>query len=405
MTKFSRRMSSVRTSSIREILRVTEQPDIISFAGGLPAPELFPVADILTATERVMSERGAAASLQYSPTEGYQPLREAFASESRKRGIRCSADDILVTTGSQQPLDLAGKIFLNEGDCVLTEDPTYLAAIQAFQFFEVRFATVPTDSEGLIPEALPELIEREKPKFLYTIPNFQNPTGVTLTAQRRQILYAIAAQYGLTIVEDDPYGSLRYAGKSVPPIKSLDTDGIVIYLSTVSKTIAPGLRVGWAIAAKDVLGKMTIAKQAADLHTSSFDQRIVHRYLTEFDSEAHIERIREAYRERFLIMNASLLESMPKGFDWTHPEGGMFLWVTCPESVNTDKLMQDALLRKVLFVPGRDFFPDASGHRFMRLNFSNANPAQIREGVQRLAEVCHAAVRSPNEPALQGAAE
>lgn len=394
LTPFSRRMNTVRTSTIREILKATEQPDIISFAGGLPAPELFPVADILSAAERVLSQSGAAGSLQYSPTEGFPALREAFAAESRKRGIECSANDILITTGSQQPLDLAGKIFLNEGDYVLTENPTYLAAIQAFQFYEVRFAAVPTDDAGLIPEALPELIERERPKFLYTIPNFQNPTGVTLTAERRQSLYSIAARYGLIIVEDDPYGSLRYAGNSLPPIKSLDSDGIVIYLSTVSKTIAPGLRVGWAVAGSEILGKMTIAKQAADLHTSSFDQRIVYRYLTEFNSEAHIELIRKSYRERFLVMDASLRKFMPLGFNWTRPEGGMFLWVTCPEYVDTNELMREALLRKVLFVPGRDFFPDASGQRFMRLNFSNATPEQIREGIQRLAEVCHAAAPS-----------
>ena len=393
--RFARRMGSVRASTIREILKVTEQPDIISFAGGLPAPELFPVADILSATARVLGESGAASSLQYSPTEGFAPLREAFAADCRKRGIDCRAEDILITTGSQQPLDLAGKIFLDAGDCVLTENPTYMAAIQAFQMYEVRFAAVPTDGEGLIPEALPALIEREKPKFLYTIPNFQNPTGVTLTAERRRTLYSIAARHGLIILEDDPYGRLRYAGTTIPPVKSLDSEGIVIYLSTVSKTIAPGLRVGWAIAAPDILRKLTIAKQAADLHTSSLDQRIVHRYLADFDSETHIERIRRSYGERYSIMDTALRETMPQEFTWTHPEGGMFLWVTCPEGVDTNELMREALARKVLFVPGRDFFPDASGERFMRLNFSNASPEQIREGIHRLAEVCRAAVQQP----------
>jgi 2-aminoadipate transaminase len=286
-------MDSVHASTIREILKVTEQPEIISFAGGLPAPELFPVDDLLSAAERVLHETGASA-LQYSPSEGYAPLRESLAAESRRRGIDCSAEDILITTGSQQPLDLAGKIFLDAGDCVLTESPTYMAAIQAFQTFEVRFATVPTDDHGLISEELPALIERERPKFLYTIPNFQNPTGRTLAAQRRKTLYSIAARYGLIVIEDDPYGCLRYAGKTIPPLKSLDTEGIVIYLSTVSKTIAPGLRIGWVVAREEIRRKLTIVKQAADLHTSSLDQRIVHRYLTDFDSSAHIERIRQA---------------------------------------------------------------------------------------------------------------
>ncbi|MGA2350950.1 MAG: PLP-dependent aminotransferase family protein [Terracidiphilus sp.] len=389
--RFARRMSAVRPSTIREILKVTEQADIISFAGGLPAPELFPVAEVSAACERVLREGGPGA-LQYGPSEGFAPLRETFAAESRKRGIDCSAEDILITTGSQQPLDLAGKIFLDAGDCVLTESPTYMAALQAFQSYEVRFAAVPTDHEGLIPEALPELIERERPKFLYTIPNFQNPTGVTLTAERRCTLYSIAARYGLIVVEDDPYGALRYAGTSISPIKSLDTEGIVIYHSTISKTIAPGLRIGWVVATQEIRRKLTIAKQAADLHTSSLDQRIVHRYLTDCNSDAHVERIRQSYGERFSIMNAALRENMPPEFTWTHPEGGMFLWVTCPEGMDTGALMIEALKRKVLFVPGRDFFPDASGQRFMRLNFSNASPEQIRKGIGRLAELCHTAV-------------
>lgn len=338
---------------------------------GFPRRNSFPWRTF-SATQRVLGETGAAA-LQYSPSEGFAPLREVLAAESRKRGIDCSSEDILIMTGSQQPLDLAGKIFLDAGDCVLTESPTYMAAIQAFQTYGVRFAAVPTDEEGLIPEALPELIERERPKFLYTIPNFQNPTGVTLTAERRKTLYSIAARYGLIVLEDDPYGALRYAGKAIPPVKALDTEGIVIYQSTVSKTIAPGLRVGWVVASREIRSKLTIAKQAADLHTSSLDQRIVHRYLSDFDSEAHIELIRRSYGERYAIMDATLRETMPPGFTWTHPEGGMFLWVTCPEGVNTNNLMQEALACKVLFVPGRDFFPDASGLRYMRLNFSNAS--------------------------------
>jgi 2-aminoadipate transaminase len=243
--------------------------------------------------------------------------------------------------------------------------------------------------------ALPQWIEREQPKFLYTIPNFQNPTGVTLTAERRKKLYEIAARYGLIVVEDDPYGALRYAGTAIPPVKSLDTEGLVVYHSTISKTIAPGLRIGWVVAGEEIRRKLTIAKQAADLHTSSLDQRIVHRYLTDFDNNAHVERIRQSYGERFSIMDAALRATMPEGYTWTHPEGGMFLWVTCPEGTDTSELMLKALERKVLFVPGRDFFPDASGHRYMRLNFSNATPEKIREGIGRLAEVCKGAMVAP----------
>ena len=391
---FARRMANVRPSTIREILKVTEQPHMISFAGGLPAPELFPVDDVLTATERVLRGKGASA-LQYGATEGAAPLRDTLASEMRARGIRCDSDDLLVTTGSQQALDLIGRVFIDPGDCVLTESPTYLAAIQAFQVYEARFVTLPTDENGLIPDALPAIIARERPKFLYTIPNFQNPTGITLSAERRQRLYSIAAEHGLLVVEDDPYGKLRYSGKEIPPVKSLDDRGQVLYLSTVSKTIAPGLRVGWVAGQKDILRKLTLAKQGADLHTSSFDQLIVNCYLTEFDGAAHVEKIRHAYGERFARMNAALGRHLGDRVTWTHPEGGMFLWVTCPESVDTNDLMLKAVEQHVLFVPGRDFFPDASGHRYMRLNFSNSKPAQIDEGIARLAHVFESVQASP----------
>ncbi len=385
--RFARRMDSVRPSTIREILKVTQQPDVISFAGGLPAPELFPVAEIMTAAQRVLTESGPQA-LQYGQTEGYLPLREVFAAETRSRGISCAAEDVLITTGSQQSLDLTARVLLDPGDCILTENPTYLAALQAFQTCEVRFAAAPTDEGGLIPEALPELIEREHPKLLYTIPNFQNPTGVTLRRERRKALYKIAERYGLLILEDDPYGKLRYKGEDIPPIKALDTQGLVIYMSTVSKTVAPGLRTGWVVAPPEIARKIVVCKQAADLHSSSLDQRILHRYFCDFDNQAHVARIRQAYGERYQVMDQCLRESMPPEFSWTHPEGGMFLWVTCPESIDSSELMPRAMEKKVIFVPGRDFFPDGCGTRYMRLNFSNATPEKIRTGIERLAEVC-----------------
>jgi 2-aminoadipate transaminase len=384
--KFARRMGQVRPSTIRQILKVTEQPDMISFAGGLPAPECFPVAEVAQSAQRVLAEAGAAA-LQYAVTEGYGPLREKFAAEMALRGVSCAAENILITTGSQQALDLIAKVFLDPGDCILTEAPTYLAAIQAFQAYEVRFASVPTDDSGLDTSRLEEVILREHPKLLYTIPNFQNPTGVTMSAERRLQLYEIAARHGVVVVEDDPYGKLRYAGVDIPPIKSLDREGIVLYVSTVSKTVTPGLRIGWIVAAESALRKLVIAKQATDLHTSNLDQRIVDRYLTDFDNAAHVQRIRDVYCARFAAMNDCLSQSMPEGFRWTHPEGGMFLWVTCPQSIDTQEMMHAAVERKVLFVPGRDFFPDGSGHHYLRLNFSNAAEAKIRIGIARLAEV------------------
>jgi 2-aminoadipate transaminase len=246
------------------------------------------------------------------------------------------------------------------------------------------------DEEGLIPEAAEELASRYKPKFLYTIPNFQNPTGRTLSLARRKRLYTVAERQGFLIVEDDPYGKLRYRGEAIPPIKSWDEKGIVVSLSTFSKVIAPGIRTGWAVAPTNVREKMVVAKQAADLHTSSLDQIVIDRYLADFDNDAHVDRVRRAYGERCVIMEQTLSEYMPAGYRWTHPDGGMFLWVTGPEGIDALKLLERALEAKVVFVPGRDFFPDASGANCMRLNFSNAQPATIREGIHRLASLCAA---------------
>jgi 2-aminoadipate transaminase len=368
-------------------LKVTAQPDIISFAGGLPAPELFPVEAVQAAANSVLGQNGPDA-LQYGPSEGFMPLREWIAEEVRQRGIAARPSEVLVTNGSQQVLDLVGKLLLNAGDVVLTENPTYLAAIQAFQTFEARFVPVPTDDQGLIPEALPELIRQHRPKFLYTIPNFQNPTGVTLTAARREKLACIAAEHDLVIVEDDPYGKLRYSGENVPPVSHWDEAGCVIYASTFSKTIAPGLRLGWVVAPEAVFSRLLILKQASDLHTSSFDQRVAYAFLTQHDQPAHLERIRRAYGERFDVMNAALRTEMPAGFTWTKPEGGMFLWVTGPENLDGMELLLRAIERKVAFVPGRDFFPGDGGKNHLRLNFSNSTPERIREGMRRLGALC-----------------
>lgn len=380
-------MQQLRPSTIREILKVTAQPEIISFAGGLPAPELFPVGAVSEAAQQVLASDGASA-LQYGPSEGYPPLREWIAAEMQRRGCACAPADVLVTSGSQQVLDLAGKLYLNPGDVVLTENPTYLAAIQAFQTMEARFVPVPTDENGLIPEALPKLIRQHRPKFLYTIPNFQNPTGVTLPGDRRAKLAQIAAETGLTVLEDDPYGQLRYRGTDIPPVKHWDEAGRVLYASTFSKVIAPGLRTGWVVAPREVFSRLLMLKQASDLHTSSLDQRIAHRFLTTSDVGAHLDRIRRAYGERYGVMDEALRAEMPEGYRWTHPEGGMFLWITGPASLDGVALLQRAVAKQVAFVPGRDFFPGDAGRNYMRLNFSNSTPERIREGILRLAALC-----------------
>ena len=377
----------MRPSTIREILKVTAQPEVISFAGGLPAPELFPVEAVKAAADVVLSRHGRLA-LQYGPSEGFMPLREWIVSEMSERGIQTTASDVLITNGSQQVLDLVSKVLLDPGDVVLTENPTYLAAIQAFQTFEVEFVPVPTDAEGLIPDALPQLIREHRPKFLYTIPNFQNPTGTTLPADRRAAIAQIAADRGLVVVEDDPYGKLRYRGVDIAPIKHWDAVGQVVYASTFSKTIAPGLRLGWVVAAPDIFEPLLMFKQAADLHTSSLDQFVAYHYLTNNDQAAHLATIRKAYGERFDVLDRTLREAMPAEYSWTRPDGGMFLWLTGPEHLDSLELLTRAVQHNVAFVPGRDFFPAHGGANFMRLNFSNATPERIREGISRLAPLC-----------------
>lgn len=386
-TAFAQRMNAMKPSSIREMLKMTERPDVISFAGGLPAPELFPVEHIRAAAERVLGECGAKA-FQYGVSEGIAPLREQIAAEMSRRNVACTTDDLLITTGSQQALDLLGKVFIDPGDVILTETPTYMAAIQAFQCFQADFQPVATDEQGVIPEAVEELASRGKVRFLYVIPNFQNPTGRTLSLERRKQLAEIAARRSLLIVEDDPYGRLRYRGEHLPPIKSFDESGRVIYLSTFSKTVAPGFRTGWIVASGPMRDKLVIAKQAADLHTSSFDQLVLDRYLRDFDNRRHVERVCAAYGERYAVMDEALRRHMPEGFSWTRPEGGMFLWVSGPRTMDAMTVLAEAIDAGVAFVPGADFFPCGGGENHMRLNFSNAGPEVIRDGIARLAAIC-----------------
>ncbi len=389
--QFASRVERVRSSTVMELLRLAGQPGLISFAGGLPAPELFPVAEVRAATDRVLDSQ-AATALQYGATEGYTPLRELVVGEMASRGIQCQVGDTLITSGSQQALDLVARVFLDDGDYVLTENPTYLAAIQVFQSYGARFAPVPTDDDGLIPAAIPELIARHRPKLLYTVSNFQNPTGRTLTLERRRELADVAARHGLIVVEDDPYGKLRYHGIDLPPIRALDSSGHVIYTSTFSKTVAPGLRAGYVIAPEAVQRRLVVVKQATDLHSSSLDQRIVYEYYQENEPAPHVARIRAAYGERYAVMDECLRAELTDAFGWTHPEGGMFLWVTGPAGLKSHALLARALELGTAFVPGRDFFPDGGGDNQIRLSFSSIPVEQIREGIPRLGRCLREAV-------------
>ncbi|MFN7930013.1 MAG: PLP-dependent aminotransferase family protein [Blastocatellia bacterium] len=384
---FSHRIDAAESSAVREILKVTERPEIISFAGGLPAPEFFPTEQMAAAFQHVISTDGARA-LQYSTTEGHAPLRAWIAERMRTKGMRAEADNILVTSGSQQGLDLLAKVLINAGDKVLVERPTYLAALQAFSLYEANFITVASDDEGMdVDDAERQLSAHPDIKLIYLVANFQNPSGTTLNLERRQRLMKLASQYGIRILEDDPYGELRYRGDTIAPIKSLDDEGLVIHLSTFSKTITPGLRVAWLVAEPNIYAKLVIAKQATDLHTNTVSQFAVHHYLTAHDADQHVTKLRGIYGERCQVMLDSLAKYFPAGVRWTKPEGGMFLWVELPPQVNTAELLPAAIDAKVAFVPGAPFFANERPQNFLRLNFSNQTPERIELGIKTLAEV------------------
>jgi 2-aminoadipate transaminase len=393
--RYARRAQGLSGSAIRELLKLTEQPDFISLAGGLPAPESFPVAAIAAAAQTILQDRGAQA-LQYGATEGYRPLRELIARRLSNESVTLTAENILITSGSQQALDLLGKIVLDLGVRVLVESPTYLAALQAWNSYEATYLEAPMDDAGLDPDALAEQLA-QNPKFLYCVPSFQNPTGVTLSLERRHRLLALAAEHGVPIVEDDPYGALRFEGTALPTLLTLagnsengaagrDLSG-VIYLSTFSKTLAPGLRVGWVAAPTAIIARLALAKQGTDLHTGTLDQFIIHELLSGGQIEAGIGAIVARYRERRDVMLAALTEHFPKTARWTHPDGGMFLWVTLPEGADATEILLAAIEQGVAFVPGSAFFPNGGGANTMRLNFSNASPERIVEGITRLGAV------------------
>jgi 2-aminoadipate transaminase len=384
------RMADMPPSAVREILKVAERPDILSFAGGLPAPELFPVEEITAAHAEVLRLDGSGA-LQYSTTEGYAPLRAWIAEHLRHRGIPARPEELLVTSGSQQGIDLVARVFLDPGDVVLVESPTYLAALQAFAAYQVRLVAVPSDDDGMQVDRVAALIAAHRPKLIYLVPSFQNPKGTTLPPARRVALVALAAAHRVAILEDDPYGELSFAGAPPRPIAA-DSHGNVLYLSTFSKTLAPGLRIGWLWGDAAIVRKATIAKQAADLHTATLAQRATTALLARFDYQAHVARIREVYRERCHTMLTALTEHMPDGCRWVVPTGGMFIWLQLPAGLDAEALLPAAIARKVAFVPGSAFFVDEIRRDFVRLNFSNQPPASIVEGMRRFAQVTDTAL-------------
>ena len=390
--RYAHRTKKMGSSVIRELLKLTEQPDIISFAGGLPAPEVFPVKEFREACNYVLDHFGPQ-SLQYSTTEGYRPLRQMIAHRTARYSVEVTAENILITSGSQQALDFIGRLFINRGDYIVVESPTYVGALQAWDAYGAQYIAVRADDDGMIVDELEEAL-RVGPKFIYILPNFQNPSGSTLSLERRRKLVAIADKYGVPIIEDDPYGQLRYEGEHIPSVASLDSEyrgpngtqysGNVIYLSTFSKLLAPGLRLAWVIAPPEVIRKLVMAKQAADLHTASFNQYVAYEVGKDGFLDEHVKVIRSVYRERRDVMLEMMDEMFPSEVHWTRPHGGMFLWGVLPREMDAAEVLKVAIERKVAFVPGQAFHAAGDGRNTMRINFSYSSPDTIREGITRM---------------------
>ncbi|WP_224243497.1 aminotransferase-like domain-containing protein [Hyalangium gracile] len=382
----AQRMSRMKTSAVREILKVAERPDILSFAGGLPAPELFPVEAIAQAHAEVFAHEGPAA-LQYSTTEGYGPLREWICAHLAERGLSATIDQVIITAGSQQGIDLVAKVMLDPGDVVVVENPSYLAALQNFDGYQARIEYVGSDDEGMRVDELEALATRCRPKLIYIVPNFHNPKGTTLSLERRHALVRFAQKHRVLILEDNPYGELRFRGEALPSLASLDDMGVVVQLGTFSKTLAPGLRLGWAVGSRELTRSLTIVKQSTDLHTGTLAQRATARLLAKFDYDAHLTRLRAVYGQRCQAMLDSLEAHMPEGTRWTRPDGGMFLWAELPRGMRGEDILPRAIEQKVAFVPGSPFFAAHPKAQCIRLNYSNRPPELIDEGMRRLASV------------------
>jgi 2-aminoadipate transaminase len=380
----AKRTERMKSSVIRELLKFTMLPDVISFAGGLPAPDAFPVRDFQDACRWVLAHE-AEKALQYGTTEGHPPLKDYLIDTMAKYEIPAVRDNIMFTNGSQQALDFIGRVFLNKGDKIITGRPTYLGAIQAWNLYEPEFLTVPLDKDGMRMDKLEETLKANPgAKFIYVLPNFHNPAGTTVPRERRLRLVELAVEHGAFIIEDDPYGQLRYEGEDITPIFAMHKEN-TIYLSTFSKTLAPGLRLGWIVAPEEIMKRFVQAKQGADLNTSALVQHLAYDICQRGLLRAHVRKIREIYRERRDVMLKNMEEHFPPEVTWTHPQGGLFLWARMPECIDAAELLKVAVEEKVAFVPGHAFYPDGDdGRCCMRLNFSYSPPEIIEEGIKRL---------------------
>lgn len=390
---FATRMHDLGGDVVRNMFLLTENPDIISFAGGMPSPDALPAEQLRKIADELMQDAGQQI-LQYSTIEGYTPLREWLASAVAERGMKATTEQVLITSGAQQGIDLAAKCFINPGDCVLVERPTYLAALTIFKTYEVEFGCVDSDDYGIIPESFEEAIVRHNAKMLYVVPTFQNPTGVTLPAERRKAIAEIAGKHGVIVVEDDPYAKLRYDGEPVPSIASYDENDVVIFLGSFSKFISPGLRVGYAISPPEIHEKLAQGKQTTDFHTSNLSQRMIYEFCTRGYLEPHLKSIRKDYAIRRDAALEALEKYFPEGTRWTHPQGGLFIWVVLPEHIDTTELLPKAAAKNVAYIPGVPFYADGGGKNAMRLNFSNASLEQLDVGIKCLGEVISEAMKA-----------
>lgn len=381
--QFSERAQQLQSSFIREILKITQRPEIISFAGGLPSPATFPVDVMKAAYDKVLSETGKVA-LQYGPTDGYGPLREWIANSLSTEGSRILPEQILMTSGSQQALDLLGKVLIDEGSRVLVETPSYLGALQAFSVYRPEFKSVDTDEHGLVPSSIAAVAEGAR--LLYSLPNFQNPTGRTLSVERRQELVETCARLGVPLIEDDPYGALSYRGEPMPKMVAMNPDG-VIYMGSFSKVLTPGIRLGYVCAPLPLVRRLELAKQAADLHTAQLTQMVVHEVVKDGFLDQHIPTIRKLYGDQCQVMLAAMAEHFPASVTWTRPEGGMFIWVTLPKSIDAMKLLDQSLAARVAFVPGAPFYANEPETNTLRLSFVTVPPERIREGIAILGKL------------------
>lgn len=386
--QFAKRAEQLQSSVIREILKITMRPDIISFAGGLPSPETFPVEHMKAAFDKVLSQQGKIA-LQYGPSDGYAPLREWIADSLSIPGSVITPDQVLMVSGSQQALDLLGKVLIEENSKVLVETPSYLGALQAFSVYQPQFVSVPTDDYGLLPEAVDGIADGAR--LLYALPNFHNPTGRTMSVERRIALVETCARRGLPLIEDDPYGSLSYRGEPLPKMLTMNPSGL-IYMGSFSKVLTPGIRLGYVVGPTPLIRKLEQAKQAADLHTSQLTQMVVYEAIKDGFLAKHIPSIRTLYANQCQVMLDALAEFLPEGVKWNKPEGGMFIWVTLPKHIDCMQLLEEAIAQKVAFVPGAPFYANEPEKNTLRLSFVTVPPEKIREGVSTLAKLIAAKI-------------